>query len=227
MCGQGVSACPRTRRRGRPPRPTPSLKLAPRAGFEPATTRLTVEGSTAELPRNGARRRSAPRAGAIADGTGSRHPVARTSGATGRGAITHSCVGVLSRPAVAIRRRPPAPADPRRFESMIHASVYRGDWVALTPSRTGVRLTLGGSAGVTVGWLEGVEINVLCAVLGVGFAWPALNLPGRPLRRPTSAPDRAAAGAAGGAAPPARATRRSGRTARRRRDSRSRAGSAA
>ena len=33
-------------------------KLAPRAGFEPATIRLTVECSTAELPRNKAKRRS-------------------------------------------------------------------------------------------------------------------------------------------------------------------------
>src|SRR5215471_21725796 len=32
--------------------------LAPRAGFEPATIRLTVECSTAELPRNKAKRRS-------------------------------------------------------------------------------------------------------------------------------------------------------------------------
>jgi hypothetical protein len=28
------------------------LEMAPRAGFEPATIRLTVECSTAELPRN-------------------------------------------------------------------------------------------------------------------------------------------------------------------------------
>src|ERR1700743_1198284 len=33
-------------------------RLAPRAGFEPATIRLTVECSTAELPRNKAKRRS-------------------------------------------------------------------------------------------------------------------------------------------------------------------------
>jgi hypothetical protein len=35
-----------------------SSLLAPRAGFEPATIRLTVECSTAELPRNEAKRRS-------------------------------------------------------------------------------------------------------------------------------------------------------------------------
>jgi hypothetical protein len=31
------------------------ISLAPRAGFEPATIRLTVECSTAELPRNKAK----------------------------------------------------------------------------------------------------------------------------------------------------------------------------
>ena len=38
------------------------LEVAPRAGFEPATIRLTVECSTAELPRN--RRSNCSRAGA-------------------------------------------------------------------------------------------------------------------------------------------------------------------
>ena len=36
--------------------------LAPRAGFEPATIRLTVECSTAELPRN---RRKGVRVGSV------------------------------------------------------------------------------------------------------------------------------------------------------------------
>lgn len=55
---------------------------------------------------------------------------------------------------------------------------YGGDWIALTPSRTGFRLTLGGYGGLTVGWLEGVEINILGAVFGVEFRRPAVNLPG-------------------------------------------------
>src|SRR5579863_2354001 len=38
------------------------MLLAPRAGFEPATIRLTVECSTAELPRNRRNRRSQPAA---------------------------------------------------------------------------------------------------------------------------------------------------------------------
>src|SRR6267378_171958 len=37
-------------------------QLAPRAGFEPATIRLTVECSTAELPRNRRNRRGSRRA---------------------------------------------------------------------------------------------------------------------------------------------------------------------
>lgn len=44
--GKGAAALPRD----------PFLNLAPRAGFEPATYRLTVECSTAELPGNTARR---------------------------------------------------------------------------------------------------------------------------------------------------------------------------
>lgn len=55
---------------------------------------------------------------------------------------------------------------------------YGGEWLALTPSKTGFRFTLGGYGGVTIGWLEGVEINVLGAVFGVEFRRPAVNLPG-------------------------------------------------
>ena len=55
---------------------------------------------------------------------------------------------------------------------------YGGDWIALTPSKTGFRFTLGGYGGLTVGWLEGLEVNVLGAVFGVEFRRPAINLPG-------------------------------------------------
>ncbi len=53
-----------------------------------------------------------------------------------------------------------------------------GRWLAWTPSRTGVRLTLGGYAGVTLGWVEGLEINLLGAVAGLDLRRPALKLPG-------------------------------------------------
>lgn len=55
---------------------------------------------------------------------------------------------------------------------------YGGDWVALTPSKTGFRFTLGGYGGVTVGWHEGFELNVLGAVFGIELRRPAVNLPG-------------------------------------------------
>ena len=40
---------------------------------------------------------------------------------------------------------------------------YRGEWFGLTPSRTGVFASLGGYLGLTVGWVEGLEINFLGA----------------------------------------------------------------
>lgn len=55
---------------------------------------------------------------------------------------------------------------------------YGGGWLALTPSKTGFRLTLGGYAGLTVGWREGLEINILGSVFGLELRRPAINLPG-------------------------------------------------
>ena len=43
---------------------------------------------------------------------------------------------------------------------------------------TGWRATLGGYLGITVGWLEGVELNILGAVLGVDVRRPAIKIPG-------------------------------------------------
>jgi hypothetical protein len=48
----------------------------------------------------------------------------------------------------------------------------------LTPSGTGVQFSLGGLFGVTVGWVEGFEINVLGLVAGIDVRRPALKLPG-------------------------------------------------
>ena len=53
-----------------------------------------------------------------------------------------------------------------------------GRWIALTPSRTGVRLTLGGYAGLTIGWVEGIEVNLFGGVIGFDLRRPALKLPG-------------------------------------------------
>ena len=55
---------------------------------------------------------------------------------------------------------------------------YDRRWLRLTPSRTGVKLTLGGYAGLTLGWIEGIEVNVLGAVAGLDLHRPALKLPG-------------------------------------------------
>lgn len=53
-----------------------------------------------------------------------------------------------------------------------------GRWIGLTPSRTGLRLSFAGYAGLTVGWVEGVEINILGGVLGLDLRRPAIKLPG-------------------------------------------------
>ena len=55
---------------------------------------------------------------------------------------------------------------------------YAGNAFGWTPSGTGVRATLGGYLGLTVGWIEGVELNVLGAVLGFDIRRPAIKLPG-------------------------------------------------
>ena len=53
---------------------------------------------------------------------------------------------------------------------------YRGNMLERTLS--GLRVSLGGYLGVTVGWIEGLEINILGAVIGVDIRRPALKLPG-------------------------------------------------
>lgn len=55
---------------------------------------------------------------------------------------------------------------------------YDGRWLRRTPSGTGVKLTLGGYAGVTLAWVEGLEVNILGAVAGLDMRRPAIKLPG-------------------------------------------------
>jgi hypothetical protein len=55
---------------------------------------------------------------------------------------------------------------------------YDGDMFGLTPSRTGIRVSLAGYLGLSVGWIEGVEINFLGAVFGLDLRRPAVKLPG-------------------------------------------------
>ncbi|MGE3064840.1 MAG: DUF3750 domain-containing protein [Hyphomicrobiaceae bacterium] len=53
-----------------------------------------------------------------------------------------------------------------------------GDFIGLTPSRTGIRVSAGGLLGVSIGWVEGIEVNVLGLVAGLDIRHPALKLPG-------------------------------------------------
>jgi hypothetical protein len=55
---------------------------------------------------------------------------------------------------------------------------YRGRWIGVTPSGTGMFASLGGYLGVTIGWVEGVELNLLGGVLGFDLRRPALKFPG-------------------------------------------------
>jgi hypothetical protein len=54
---------------------------------------------------------------------------------------------------------------------------YRG-WFGLTPSRSGAFVSLGGYLGLTIGWVEGIELNFFGGVLGLDVRRPALKLPG-------------------------------------------------
>lgn len=55
---------------------------------------------------------------------------------------------------------------------------YDGRWLRRTASGTGFRLSLGGYGGLTIGWREGLEINILGAVLGIDWQRPGVELPG-------------------------------------------------
>ncbi|MFD2263898.1 DUF3750 domain-containing protein [Lacibacterium aquatile] len=53
-----------------------------------------------------------------------------------------------------------------------------GKWVGLTGSRTGVYATLGGYVGITLGWVEGIELNLFGGVIGLDIRNPGIKLPG-------------------------------------------------
>ncbi|MBH0237474.1 DUF3750 domain-containing protein [Methylobrevis albus] len=57
---------------------------------------------------------------------------------------------------------------------------FRDGWfyAGTSVSGTGLQLSLGGVFGVTVGWVEGAELNLLGLVAGVDLRRPALKLPG-------------------------------------------------
>jgi len=51
-------------------------------------------------------------------------------------------------------------------------------YVGLTDSGTGIEASLWGVLGVKVGWVEGIELNVLGLVAGLDLRHPALKVPG-------------------------------------------------
>lgn len=53
-----------------------------------------------------------------------------------------------------------------------------GRWFGWAPSQTGVRLSLGGYGGVTLAWVEGIELNIMGAVAGLDLQRPGIKLPG-------------------------------------------------
>jgi hypothetical protein len=53
-----------------------------------------------------------------------------------------------------------------------------GQIAGFTPSGTGVQLNLFGLAGLSIGWVEGIEINVLGLVTGLDLRRPGVKLPG-------------------------------------------------
>jgi hypothetical protein len=57
---------------------------------------------------------------------------------------------------------------------------FRGDgfYAGLTDSRTGIEINLAGILGLKIGWVEGIELNVLGLVAGLDIRQPAVKLPG-------------------------------------------------
>ncbi len=53
-----------------------------------------------------------------------------------------------------------------------------GVYAGLTDSRTGIELNLNGLAAIKVGWIEGVELNLLGLVAGLDLRHPGLKVPG-------------------------------------------------
>jgi hypothetical protein len=50
--------------------------------------------------------------------------------------------------------------------------------LSLTPSGTGVQVSLLGLVGASLGWVEGIEINLLGLVAGIDVRRPAIKVPG-------------------------------------------------
>ncbi len=55
---------------------------------------------------------------------------------------------------------------------------YDGRWLRPTADRAGLRLSLAGYGGLTLGWREGVAIDFLGTALRLDLRRPAIELPG-------------------------------------------------
>jgi hypothetical protein len=55
---------------------------------------------------------------------------------------------------------------------------HDGIAAGLTASRTGIEASLWGLLGFKLGWVEGIELNVLGLVAGLDLRQPAVKLPG-------------------------------------------------
>ena len=51
-------------------------------------------------------------------------------------------------------------------------------YAGLTDSGTGIEASLWGVLGIKLGWVEGVEVNVLGLVAGLDLRHPAVKVPG-------------------------------------------------
>jgi hypothetical protein len=50
-------------------------------------------------------------------------------------------------------------------------------YIGLSDSHTGIEVSLWGVIGIKIGWVEGVEVNVLGLVAGLDLRHPAIKLP--------------------------------------------------
>jgi len=55
---------------------------------------------------------------------------------------------------------------------------YDGKWLRVTADGLGLRLSLAGYAGVTLGWREGVAVDIAGAAIRIDVRRPAIELPG-------------------------------------------------
>jgi len=53
-----------------------------------------------------------------------------------------------------------------------------GFYAGPTDSRTGIEISFFGLAGIKIGWVEGIEVNILGLVAGLDFNHPGLKVPG-------------------------------------------------